>query len=166
MDQLLSQISSQVEGSFSIEALRQPLLDSFERFSSLVIADADIKTNEFKARIVATRGSVGTKCPRWHADHVPIRWIQSLVGPGCDYLVGERGVNRELLNGILDDISTQDANKRIVDSSLASIRQGQEGEAVVLVGRDNSRGIPAAIHKSPTLLPWQGRVLLTIDVVT
>eukprot|EP00592_Proboscia_alata_P024121 CAMPEP_0194449992 /NCGR_PEP_ID=MMETSP0176-20130528/130465_1 /TAXON_ID=216777 /ORGANISM="Proboscia alata, Strain PI-D3" /LENGTH=378 /DNA_ID=CAMNT_0039277205 /DNA_START=142 /DNA_END=1278 /DNA_ORIENTATION=- len=38
------------------------------------------------ARIVASRGSRGTKCPRWHVDHVPLRLICALKGPGVVYL--------------------------------------------------------------------------------
>eukprot|EP00804_Cyclotella_cryptica_P015963 CCRYP_004132-RB/>CCRYP_004132-RB protein AED:0.30 eAED:0.30 QI:119/-1/1/1/-1/0/1/0/261 len=31
-----------------------------------------------RARIVSSLGSIGTKCPRWHADHVPVRLVMSL----------------------------------------------------------------------------------------
>ena len=34
------------------------------------------------ARIVSTVGSVGIKCPRWHADHVPVCLVMIILGPG------------------------------------------------------------------------------------
>jgi hypothetical protein len=43
--------------------------------------------HEFTARLVASRGAATSiKCPLWHQDHVPIRWIQALTGPGCQYI--------------------------------------------------------------------------------
>lgn len=46
------------------------------------------------ARIVSTRGKSGIKCPRWHADHVPVRLVMSFIGPGCDY------VQEEMVGGV------------------------------------------------------------------
>ena len=43
-----------------------------------------------KARIVSSIGSAGQKCPRWHVDHVPLRLIISLAGPGCIYVPIEK----------------------------------------------------------------------------
>ena len=107
-----------------------------------------------RARLVASRGRQSTKCPQWHTDYVPVRWIQALVGPGC--------VWAEYANG----------------SPEASARQAATGTAVLLPGRywndyflhstcNEATVVSASAvrHKSPELsFPWQGRILLTIDV--
>ena len=145
----------------------------------------------FQVRVVATRGPDGTKCPVWHTDHVPVRWIQSLVGPGCEWVEDSRngdGVPPEQGNNDNDDDdyvdfvvqSPQERNRQLVDSTAATIHQAAQGQAVLLIGSrwaelvaldlDDSATIPLpiapAVHKSPDqLLPWQGRVLLTMDVL-
>ena len=32
-------------------------------------------------------GKTATRCPAWHIDNVPIRWLQTLVGPGTQYIM-------------------------------------------------------------------------------
>jgi len=159
------------------------------------------------ARVVSTVGSSGVKCPRWHSDHVPVRLVMSILGPGCEYIpenvsseesrVLPRVVNRRALNN-LDEVDTKKANDIIVPpSSLykrkthgketdSIIRHANEGEAVLLMGReweDEPEALPielededvpdsnysnlvlAAVHRSPTLMPYQERILLTVDLV-
>ena len=133
-----------------------------------------------KARIVASRGPIGTKCPRWHLDHVPVRLIMSLIGPGCDYIpesisphaTNNVYVDRHALNGLDMDDSAR-ANRIIVPDDNGVVHS-KVGEAVVLMGRewdtvgeasDGDNGIlHAAAHKSPDLSPFEGRVLLTVDL--
>lgn len=137
----------------------QPLLEnSFATFQSLLP-----NKKNFKARVVATRGSSGTKCPRWHVDHVPLRWIQALVGPGCDYVMGSDGIDWNVVNGM--ETVDEDANMELVDENVADVRHAPEGQGVVLLGAENEAGCFPAVHKSPSLNPFQGRVLLTLDVV-
>lgn len=140
-------------------SLQQQLQESFVTFQSLLPS-----YKEFKARVVATRGPSGTKCPRFHLDHVPMRWVQALVGPGCDYVVGSDGISWEAING-MEEISTTRANFEIVNHVVADVRHTKEGQGVVLLGAENRDGKFPAVHKSPTLGPFQGRVLLTLDVV-
>jgi hypothetical protein len=140
--------------------LQRQLQESFETFQSLLPS-----YSQFKARIVSTRGSSGTKCPRYHVDHVPMRWVQALVGPGCDYVVGSDGISWEAINGMEEVESNEAANLELVNESLADIRHAKEGQGVVLMGAKNDAGKFPAVHKSPTLHPLQGRVLLTLDVV-
>jgi len=138
----------------------QPLLqESFATFQSLLPS-----YDTFKARVVATRGPRGTKCPRWHVDHVPQRWIQALVGPGCDYVVGGDGIHWNAING-LEEVSSDEANRELVDEEIADVRHAPQGQGVVLWGAENDNGRLPAVHKSPTCGPFQGRVLLTLDVV-
>jgi hypothetical protein len=144
------------------------LSDSLNHFRTVVEMEDGTTTStsagatSFKARVVATRGSQGTKCPRWHYDHVPLRHIQALVGPGCDYVVSEDGVDRLFLNEA-DECETDLINKDMVDISVADVRQGREGEAIILRGVEGSER--PAVHKSPELPWWQGRLLLTVDIL-
>uniref|UniRef100_A0A7S2XMQ8 Uncharacterized protein n=1 Tax=Attheya septentrionalis TaxID=420275 RepID=A0A7S2XMQ8_9STRA len=150
-------------------------------------------SSRYKARVVGTRGRKrGTKCPRWHVDHVPVRLVMSLVGPGCMYVTEESAIDRTALNN-LDLTDTQTANNRIVSSphendnnnsstSAGCMDQASAGTAVLLMGRawqeeeeeeegnakrrHDTQATPlAAVHKSPELDLFEGRVLLTVDVV-
>lgn len=132
----------------------------------------------YSARIVATRGSPSTKCPAWHQDHVPVRWIQSLVGPGCEWVVLDN--NWASTNDDDDEeddesssLSVDALNQRRVPAGTPT-HQAAPGQAVLLVGRlwkdtcrrNDERRLNAVVHKSPSgLPPWQGRVLLTMDVL-
>lgn len=132
----------------------------------------------FQARLVATRGTTGTKCPQWHVDHVPVRWIQSLVGPGCEIVSdNSQGIHWEAWKRSGDEEdevvsgSVQERNQALVDEDRATIYQGKESEALVLIGnrwREFTRDKAwkeAVVHKSPTLGWGQGRVLLTQDIL-
>ena len=129
-----------------------------------------------KARIVASRGPIGTKCPRWHLDHVPVRLIMSLVGPGCDYIpesisphaTNNVYVDRHALNGLDMDDSVR-ANRIILPDDKGVVHS-KVGEAVILMGREwdtvgkasdgESGTLHAAAHKSPDLSPFEGRVFV------
>eukprot|EP00980_Cylindrotheca_fusiformis_P029414 scaffold23471_cov141-Cylindrotheca_fusiformis.AAC.11 len=70
-------------------------------YSNFCLAQFSEPPKHFKARIVATRGRIGTKCPQWHRDHVPVRWIQALVGPGCQVVLpGSDGIHWEVMNAL------------------------------------------------------------------
>jgi Protein of unknown function (DUF1826) len=131
---------------------------------------------------VSSRGEAGTRCPTWHTDHVPVRWIQALVGPGCMWIDDESGVegavNWQNMNNLDNDdddtvITSQqdDRNSLLIDKGRARIRQAKTGEGVLLFGStwpagtsSSSRRRPA-VHKSPdNISTFEGRVVLTMDV--
>lgn len=168
------------------DATLQHLASALRYFQDIVSFKADGK-RKCKARIVASRGPIGTKCPRWHLDHVPVRQILSLVGPGCVYipesLASSRKkmsdnagafVDRKALNHIdIDD--TVMANRIIVPNETGAVH-ASPGDAVVLMGREwdtvdddvvtSEEVLHAAAHKSPSLSPFEGRVLLTVDLAS
>jgi hypothetical protein len=144
-----------------VDKLQPFLQESFETFQSLATTSNHRK---FKARIVATRGPSGTKCPRWHVDHVPLRWIQSLVGPGCDYVLGCEGIDWEAMNDL--NSVEKDANEKLVNEDVADIHHAPTQQGVVLLGAENTpKGLTPAVHKSPSMGVFEGRLLLTLDVV-
>lgn len=144
----------------------------FEKFEQMI--ETDNFCTKVKARIVSSRGSIGQKCPRWHVDHVPLRLVVSLLGPGCVYIPHENemkypeSVDRSALNG-LDIENSNEANKLICpkDGTKAAI-SAKVGDAVFLMGRaweSLNSDVKAAPHMSPILKEGQPRVLLTVDVV-
>lgn len=145
-------------------------MEEFETFCSHEL----LLSTAFRARIVATRGA--TKCPRWHFDHVPVRWIQSLVGPGCEYLDDYDGFDswkelKEHLNGDEED-SRKNWSIAHPEQKRVLIRQAEEQEVALLAGnRWNEFAqsprlfVAPVLHKSPEIPFWKGRVLLTFDVV-
>uniref|UniRef100_A0A7S4IKG8 Uncharacterized protein n=1 Tax=Odontella aurita TaxID=265563 RepID=A0A7S4IKG8_9STRA len=155
-------------------------LTSVLSFYQEIVSYDQEKNRRCKARIVSTRGQVGSKCPRWHADHVPVRLVMSLIGPGCDFIsetveggkaVDAVRVDREALNG-LDADDTNVANRIIVPNENGTVHSSA-GDAVLLMGREweecdkvdsnEAMHLHAAVHKSPTLKPFEGRVLLVVD---
>jgi len=171
-------------GNAQLRQQRQSLLSSWmKRFGEIA------KAKRCKARIAAGRGTAGTKCPQWHVDHVPVRWIQSLVGPGCEYVSNPDAVDWKRVNNLDDDdetMSVRQRNSLLVPQSSSDeegsiVRVVPEGQAAMLLGNAWSEwaaekhlvdggstvlSLPPAVHKSPELNnPWQGRVLLTMDVL-
>jgi hypothetical protein len=120
-------------------------------------------------RFDASRGKRATKCPKWHCDNVPFRWIQSLVGPGVDVVPDPGAVDWSyLLDPDRPDLPVSDHNRRVlrtaspspplevsacsrgVDSRAAStaIRSVPEGEAVILRGGQWNAWIKTQQHPS------------------
>jgi Protein of unknown function (DUF1826) len=170
-------------------------------------------------RIVSSRGTAaGTKCPLWHVDHVPVRWIQALVGPGCEYVADSlhdvqwenwRSFSTPIRDNehLHDDEEESDAsecdallsvnkrNEQLVRKGATIERcnvRGNRYDAVLLPGLEQSAlfscsvdspdragrlsdrpktgnvspgGPIPIVHRSPAMrVPWQGRVLLTMNI--
>jgi hypothetical protein len=135
----------------------QHLANVLSYYQSIATHDnnEDGNSKKCQARIVSSIGEKGIKCPRWHADHVPVRLVMALRGAGCEYIpheleVGRRKrgsssststssrlVDRHALNNI-DEDDTRIANDIIVPPNEATeeaIIQAREGDAVLLMGR-------------------------------
>lgn len=111
----------------------------------------------YKARIVSSHGQIGCKCPRWHIDHVPVRLVMSLKGPGCVYVPHELEMKYKIQNDRLSSPSQAFLNRTalngidIEDSTIANsviMPFGSEDvlafnakgmEAVLLMGREWER---------------------------
>jgi len=131
----------------------------------------------FRTRLVSTNGPSGQKCPRWHVDHVPVRLVMSIVGPGCTYIshdaefaiAKERTVDREALNELIE-FDTARANALILPCGEDGLAEtAGVGEAIVMMGRAwedaDRRNVGAVPHRSPDLVEGEGRILLTVDVL-
>lgn len=113
-----------------------------------IVDDDQSSTFQYKARLVSSQGPIGCKCPRWHVDHVPLRLVMSLKGPGCVYIPHELEmrhcdhdhvvsetllVNRTALNH-MDFNDSNVANSIIVPNEELALT-AKEMEAVLLMGR-------------------------------
>eukprot|EP00573_Skeletonema_grethae_P011802 CAMPEP_0201701688 /NCGR_PEP_ID=MMETSP0578-20130828/33622_1 /ASSEMBLY_ACC=CAM_ASM_000663 /TAXON_ID=267565 /ORGANISM="Skeletonema grethea, Strain CCMP 1804" /LENGTH=346 /DNA_ID=CAMNT_0048189059 /DNA_START=30 /DNA_END=1067 /DNA_ORIENTATION=+ len=134
------------ENAMMEQEITQHLANVLSYFQSIA---GDNNSNNIKcqARIVSSIGRNGIKCPRWHADHVPVRLVMSIIGPGCEYIPHEvevmgsgntRLVDRNALN-TLDEDDTRIANEIIVPANLNTgktiVTSAKEGDAVLLMGR-------------------------------
>ena len=122
---------------------------------------------KFKARIVSSRGSVGVKCPRWHVDHVPVRLLCALKGPGVCYVPNSKDYSARNISNSSDDVSTVNGNYAILRDT--HFDQVNPSEIAILAGKvwevESKSKVKAVIHKSPNILPFIGRVFLSIDVI-
>jgi len=123
--------------------------------------------NNYKVRIVSSRGKKGQKCPRWHIDHVNLRLILSLHGPGVCYAAPIDDQCESFVNAC-SETDTKKANEIIEKQFGNNIQYFEAGDYVILMGKEwenNDNANAAAIHRSPSLMPFQGRVLMTMDVI-
>lgn len=119
--------------------------------------------NTFRARIVCGRGPTSAKCPKWHVDHVPVRWIQSLVGPGCEWTSTTVSCDNNHTDDDDDDVVN---NNDTLNLNIRNRQVVPQGQAVLVHGNRWPGPEPPCLHKSPSNIPpWQGRVLFTMDVV-
>lgn len=154
----LSQSSRIVAQSYIKSAL-----DFFQQYAS----SSSEENYLFKARIVSSIGNVGQKCPRFHVDHVPLRLVLSLKGPGPVYIPFENeiGVDRKSLNE-LDDLDTERANSMIIPFGEKGYAEyAGEGEAMLLMGKAWEEGVRAIPHRSPRLKDNEERILLVCDIL-
>ena len=174
------------------DALKSDLrssIHSFVRFcqkhlkSSLIVG--------YKLKLAAYCGpEAGSRCPSWHQDNVPVRWIQSYSGKGCMYVdpLSPEAMHNPFLDRIVNpckEREVRDGNNRsdwkeqLIKKSGAKPHQVQTGDVVILVGKrwnevvavgdkNDSKGDhrEAVIHKSPhNIKRHEQRVLLTMDVI-
>lgn len=104
-----------------------------------------------------------------------MRWIQSLKGPGCEWVELTEWVaadESDESSPVIEE-SVEEMNQRRVDPNIP-VHQALPGEAVLLVGRswkeccrrEDIRNLPPVVHRSPSgFAPWEGRVLMTMDLL-
>lgn len=94
-------------------------------------------------------------CPRWHVDHVPLRLLCTLFGPGTEWLAEPVYDRTELL---------RPGGAQRIDGG--GVQRLPAGVAALLRGqRHPSRPGLGVIHRSPLATPEQARVLVAVDVL-
>lgn len=91
-------------------------------------------------------------CPRFHVDHVPVRFITTYAGIGSQWLE----------EGAMDRLQLGQADAE--PQGAASIRQLNSGDVALLKGEKwhGNEGF-GLIHRSPQPAPGERRLLLTLD---
>lgn len=160
--ELLSQIAPNLSSSLD-ERLVQALQSYMTDFYHFCNDHFDYEF-QLQARMVASRGTSGTSCPLWHIDKVPVRWIQALVGPGCQVVKSEEGINWDAFDENsnmaqeLMGMSTAEENQSRVDSKTADIYSANTNEVTMLVGDrwnelSSHQQLKPIVHRSPSSIP-------------
>lgn len=95
-----------------------------------------------KYRMMITRGGDGIKCPLFHYDHVPVRWIQTFVGPGVELVMDGVGVRWNAFYSFdrdddeEDKLTIEERNTLRVDANVANVYCAPSGEAVLMIGNE------------------------------
>lgn len=99
-------------------------------------------------------------CPKFHVDRVPCRLVTTYHGVATEWLPHDK-VNRSKLSGVSERTSD---NQIGLYKSQNDIRQLCQGDVALLKGeiwdRNDNAGL---VHRSPSVVGDQRRLLLTID---
>ena len=134
------------------------LKECFQQFTLLSL------NKSYRVAIEPTRGQKGKKCSKWHSDWVPLRLILALYGSGVNYAFLTSNEYEKYSNAY-NCLSSDRANRVIEKARSDKIKRFGSGDYVVLMGKKWQNCYnAAAIHRSPDLRPFQGHVLMTIDI--
>jgi Protein of unknown function (DUF1826) len=111
------------------------------------------QTLSFTMRMLCTYGGrrAGTKCPIWHIDHVPCRYIQTFYGPTCMFINNHRDnriiyhriIAQHMSQATLDDndsndefLSVEERNEILLQGidDKSCIGHASVGEGIILLG--------------------------------
>lgn len=156
-------------GQSSTIVAQSYIKSALEFFQQYACSTSREESYSFKARIVSSIGNVGQKCPRFHVDHIPLRLVLSLKGPGPVYIPFENeiGVDRKSLNE-LNDLDTERANSMIIPFGEKGYAEyAGEGDAMLFMGKawEGEGGISSIPHRSPRLKDNEERILLVCDIL-
>ena len=97
----------------------------------------------YKLKLHVMRGATATRCPMFHADNIPARWIQAMVGPGCEYLDENDARDNPYLSEVHNptrgyDTMTKEFGPRwkigLVEKSGVTIQRAPTGQPLVIGG--------------------------------
>ncbi len=99
-------------------------------------------------------------CPRFHVDKIPCRLITTYQGIATEWLPHDR-VNRAALGGYRNEMSDEQSG---IYQQTEDIHQLQRGDVALLKGeRWEGNENAGLVHRSPSLMPNEKRLLLTLD---
>ena len=180
-----NRISNQIKRSFKgkTNTLRFDIISSMEKF--MEFCNEHLESDAiagYQLKLSVMHGAHGTQCPAYHVDNVPVRWIETLHGPGTVYIDSKKYPYRGLLQNMVDNarprdfegLSTSLWKEAVINSLSIAPSQTRTGQAALLPGRRWSEVAKSeylqrevVLHRSPTdVEKSQGRVLLVLDVMT
>ena len=147
------------------EKISKEYYDTFKYLRECLQEFTNLLPNKsYKVKIESSKGNKGQKCPKWHTDYVPIRLILALHEPGVNYALFPETQYKNYVNAC-NEIDVHFANE-IMDKEFGEcIKRFDAGDYVVLRGKKWKSCDSGAIHRSPNMNPFQGRVVMTVDVV-
>ena len=159
--------------------------DSMKTFISFCEANLDSgRILGYEIKVSNLHGEKATQCPAYHVDNVPIRWIETLHGPGSVYLDPEEHAshydNGGLLRNMVDttppakfrEYTGRKWKEEVVKTLGIEPSRAIAGQPLILVGhrwadaaKDKHNFRQGVLHRSPTNVPAsQARILLVLDV--
>ena len=145
--------------------LRNQLQESIETFTTFCMKYLGV--DEVKGRLVSCRKSLPSECDEFHHDDSPVKWIQTFVGPGCEWIEGDyvQWDRKDLLGRRL-----KDTDRTLAPGWDSYVHTVNEGDAALLVGgRWNEfspfRADPAVYRDPAPPAPWRGRVVLVMEPI-
>lgn len=168
------------------------LVQSMIAFQSFCQSHLDPKRlRGFRGKLAVLHGETATRCPSWHADNVPVRFLQTMCGPGTMY-VDSTEYPPEKVQAVLQrialrqsppnwrknndhDVNSGDWKDELLKESGIEASQAKLGQGMMFVGyrwQESLKGkhqskdiLPPVVHRSPRNIPTdQPRVILTMDV--
>ena len=174
-EQMARDIKSCFEDDDSNNERSQDILSGIQTFDSFCKKHMDGKIKEYHLKVSVMHGRTATQCPFWHVDNVPVRYMQTFLGPGSMYIdpkiyyngVHDRIINNDPPSGMAH---LRNWKEHMVKASGIEPGQAKLGQAAMLVGfrwPDFARKLDLnrvpVIHRSP-LDVKDGRVLMVLDV--
>ena len=159
--------------------------DSMKTFMSFCEANLDAgRILGYEIKVSHLQGETATQCPAYHVDNVPVRWIETLHGPGRVYLDPDDHASQYGTGGLLRNMADNTPPEKfrkypglrwkeeIVKSLGIKPSQAGPGQPVLLVGRrwadgakEKHRSREGVLHRSPSNVSnSQARILLVLDV--
>jgi hypothetical protein len=151
-------------------AMKNDIIQSIETFQN--ICESSVQNiDSYKIKVAAMYGRSGTRCPSFHTDYVPMRWIQTLNGPGCVYINPKDTVDFPHIQNLSGSYLDGSGKESVVKQSGVPVQQQTTKPMILAGGKFNSTKKPTlaslqgVLHRSPHNVR-AGRVLLTLDVIT
>lgn len=133
------------------------MLDDMQRLVSLMLSLSNQKNVSCRLTLMN-----GTRCPKWHEDHVALRLSKSYYGSGTQF-VSPSNVIVRLENFFRDKM---DFDLKVSDPS--SIIHLSPGDVLVMSGRKRSivdgENIVPVLHRSPPSQECVRRFLFTVTI--
>lgn len=141
---------SEFTAHFEQTALAEPLEEELEALVEQFAALSD--AHEFEARLELTHEQ---NCPKFHVDHVHLRLLCTLAGPGTEWVARED----------VREIRRQSTCRDHLHAPAHTIRWADCGDVVVLKGRlacpSRSRD-DWSLHRSPQLKAGEARLVFKV----
>ncbi len=152
-NQVLSELYGTLGKSPSVNILGNNISELVEMYCCL------FDLNKVGLRLTALSQPM---CPRFHVDHIPCRLVTTYQGLGTEWLL-HNAIDRSKLGGGSRGLPDEHSG---LFMRLRDIQRLQVGDVALLKGEQwsgNQSG--GLVHRSPSVLPGEPRLLLSLDFI-